>query len=151
MALALHAGQNRGDTVQHAADVHVDHPVPFVQLQRRQRGQGHHASVVHDDVHLPVDALGMLDEGVHVLGRGNVQRAIIRHAPLCPNILNQLFQPVGAARAGQHAVALGGQQPRRGFADAAAGAGNEHHFGVPGLHRHGNSPYLRAISRRRSA
>jgi hypothetical protein len=32
--LPLHVRERRGDAVQHALDVHVDHPVPLVDLER---------------------------------------------------------------------------------------------------------------------
>src|SRR6185295_9944393 len=39
------------DAVKHATDVHVDHPVPFVDLVFRKGGQRHDTGVVDDHVH----------------------------------------------------------------------------------------------------
>lgn len=46
------ARQRRGDPVEHAVDVDVDHPIPLFPLERGKRRQPHHASIV--DKHVDV-------------------------------------------------------------------------------------------------
>src|SRR5690606_3790848 len=49
-SLRLHVGQGGGDTVEHALDVDIDHPVPIRDLQAVERGMRHQAGIVDDDV-----------------------------------------------------------------------------------------------------
>ena len=48
--LLLHMVQRRGDTVQDALDVHVDHPVPFIDLESFEQRMRHEPGVVDHDV-----------------------------------------------------------------------------------------------------
>jgi hypothetical protein len=59
--LLLHVRQRRSDAVQHALDVDVDHPVPFVDLEAFERRLRHQAGVVDHDV----DAAVGLDRCIH--------------------------------------------------------------------------------------
>jgi hypothetical protein len=45
-----HARQDRGDAVEHAPDVHIDHPIPLVDLEFVQGRERHETRVVEDDV-----------------------------------------------------------------------------------------------------
>ena len=48
--LLLHDRQHRGHPVQEALDVHIDHPVPFFDLDRRHRRDRHDPGIVNDHV-----------------------------------------------------------------------------------------------------
>jgi hypothetical protein len=66
--LTLEVREHGGDAVQ-AADVHVDHPVPFVGQQGVQSGRRHHTGVVDDHV-----------DPAMPLGRGVGERRDLRAA-----------------------------------------------------------------------
>ena len=48
--LLLHDRQHRGHPEQEALDVYIDHPVPFFDLERCHRRDGHDPGVVNDHV-----------------------------------------------------------------------------------------------------
>jgi hypothetical protein len=56
--------QGGGDAIKHALDVHVDHPVPVVDLQPLDRRKRHEAGVVDDRVDASVRLHGALDEAL---------------------------------------------------------------------------------------
>jgi hypothetical protein len=62
--------------MQHAANVDVDHPVPFVDLERRERRQRHHASVVDEDVDAAELGLGEVNEDLNIIEVDNIERSI---------------------------------------------------------------------------
>ncbi len=128
-ALRLHRRQHGGDAVQHAADVDVDHAVPFVHPQRGHRGQRHHAGIVDDHVDASETFERMGGEGLDVRAARHVQRPGLGDAAARRDVGHDALEPVGAAGAQQHRGAAVREQPRRGFADAAAGAGDEDDFG----------------------
>ncbi|MNG30985.1 hypothetical protein D3C84_1167150 [compost metagenome] len=63
--------------MQYATDIHIDHPVPLVHLQRIELGKRHDPGVV--DQHIdPAELLqGEVDEGLGVFPAGHIQ------APAC--------------------------------------------------------------------
>ena len=65
--LRLHVRQRRGDAVQHALDVHIDHAVPVLHLAALQRRVRHQAGVVEDHVDAPVSLHGTIDEAPDLL------------------------------------------------------------------------------------
>src|SRR5690606_40971378 len=75
-ALALHARQHGGHAMQHAADVDVDHAVPFVDLQRGHGRQRHDPGVVDDDVDAAVELQREIGEGLHVGALCDVDGAV---------------------------------------------------------------------------
>src|SRR5690606_31393145 len=133
-ALALHQRQPGGDAVQHAADVHVDHPVPFVQLEGVQAGQRHHAGIVDDHVD-PAELLaGVVDEGLGALAAGDVQPAEQCRTARLVDLSGECLQTFHPSRTQYDLGALVRQQTRGGFADATAGTGYEDDFAADVRH-----------------
>ncbi len=83
-ALGPHYGKGGADAVEHTADVHVDHPVPFVDLVLGQGGQWHDTGVVDHDVHPAVGVCGVGDEALDVSGVGDIQPAKRRGSAAVP-------------------------------------------------------------------
>ncbi len=71
-ALALHHGQDCSNAPEHAFDVHINHPLPFILLARRHWGQGHDAGVVDKHVNASPGVYRRLNEGMHGLAIGDV-------------------------------------------------------------------------------
>jgi hypothetical protein len=135
--LVPHHGQGGGDAVEDAADVHVDHPVPLLDSQRRERRKRHHPGVVDDHVDPAPAFPGGGHEGPHVGGVGDVQAAERRVAAAAAaaaavrgDVLDELFQPVRAPRAKEQPVAVGGQAAGGGRPDAAARSGDQYDLRV---------------------
>ena len=74
-ALGPHHAKGGADAVKHTTDVHVDHPVPFVDLVFGQGGQRHDTGVVDHHVHPAVGVCGVVDEALDVSGVGDIQPA----------------------------------------------------------------------------
>ena len=60
--LRLHVGQGRGDAIQNALDVHVDHPVPVIDLKSLQGRDRHQAGIVEHHVDPPVRLHGTIHQ-----------------------------------------------------------------------------------------
>jgi hypothetical protein len=71
--LLLHIRQRRGNAVQHPLDVHVYHPVPFVDLEALERRLRHQPGVVDHDVDAPVCLHGRVDQSFDLLVVGDVR------------------------------------------------------------------------------
>ena len=125
VTLRLHPRQYGGDPVQHAADVDVDHPVPFVDLERRERRQRHHASVVDQDVDAAELELGEVHEGVNIIEVDNIERSIADEAAGALDLVRKAFQPVRPSSAKHDACAMLGEHSGGPFADTARSAGDE--------------------------
>ena len=109
-----------------ATDVHVDHPVPFVDLVFGQGGRGHDTGVVEHDVHPAVGVCGVGDEALDVSGVGDIQPAKRRGPAAGLDSPDQGFEPFGASGAEEESVTVVGEALGGGFADSAAGAGDQH-------------------------
>ncbi len=96
MPLCFHARQYGGDAVQHAANVDVEHLVPFRDFQRGEWRQGHDACVVDDHVDLAEFTLGEVGKCLHVGCIGDVQRAETHRAALRFDVCCQRLQTLGA-------------------------------------------------------
>ena len=72
--LLLHVRQRRGDAVEHALDVDVDHPVPVVDLEALERRLRHQPGVVDHHVDAPVRLHGRVDQPLHLVAVGDVRR-----------------------------------------------------------------------------
>ncbi len=128
--------------MQHAAHVHIQHLIPLVHFQRGQRRERHHARVINEGVDLAIFIQPGLHKRFHAVEFRYVQRRVIYLRAVKAQFLAQRRETVGAARANQQTVALGGQQARRRFADTAAGAGEQDNFAFFG-HRHGAYSFTR--------
>ena len=114
--------------MKHATDVHVDHLVPLVHLESRERRERHHAGVVHKDVDTPVSFTAKGDEFLSVFQAGDIKGLKMGNTTLLADLRDKLFQPVSAARAEHDASALAGEMAGGGFTDATAGSGNQNDF-----------------------
>ena len=119
-----HVGQDGGDAVEHASDVHVNHAVPLVNLEFVQGREWHYAGVVDDHIDLPEALQREIGEGLHVGEVGHVERAVFRCAAIGADLGGDLLEAVGAAGAEYDAGALAGEKAGGSLADAAAGAGD---------------------------
>jgi hypothetical protein len=66
--------QCRGNAVQHPLDVHVDHPVPFVDLEAFKWRLRHQPGVVDHHIDPPVCLHGCVDQSFDLLAVGDVRR-----------------------------------------------------------------------------
>ena len=115
---SMNVGQHGRDAVQDALDVHVDHLVPVVGLQRGERGVRHDAGVQEDDVDAAKCLLGEFHDVV-VLGRfGHVQLLVDGLAAVLLDLVGDLLQLVFAPRAEDDLGALAREQLRRRLADS---------------------------------
>src|SRR5690606_14794290 len=108
-------------------------------LQRRHRRQRHDAGVVDQYVDAAEALQRVFGEGLHAGAVGHVQFAGAGAAAGGGDRLGQPLQAVQAARAQHHARATRGEHARGGLADAAAGAGDQHHLAVDVVVHGGNS------------
>ncbi len=108
-SLRLHDGKRRTDAMQHTADVHIDHPIPFIDLVLGQRRQRHDARVVDHDVHAAVGVGGGGDEPPDVGGVGDIKPAKRRGAAGGLNPRDQRLQPFDAAGTEEESVTVVGQ------------------------------------------
>ena len=116
------------------ADIDVDHPVPLVDLERRQRGERHHAGVVDEDVDGAELRFGEVRKGRHVVEAGDVEGADTDLAAAALDVLRDALEPIGSARPQHHAGAVRRKDPRGPLADAARRPGDEHDLVVQGWH-----------------
>ena len=93
----------------------------LVQRTRLDGGGG----VVEGDVETPVQRHGTVDRGVDARRVGQVAQGVVRAAARRPDLVGHRLQLSFRAGGQQHLGALTGEQPGRGRADAAAGAGDE--------------------------
>ena len=122
--LGLEAGQGGGDAVQHAADVDVDHPVPFLDLHTVEARQRHQPGIADQHVDAAKFRFGCGNEGLDIGAVGDVERAEGDRAAGSIEFVGKRCQPVGAAGAQHQLRAACCQQPGRALANAAAGAGD---------------------------
>ena len=124
-ALPVHHRQDGADAVEHALDVDVDHPVPFVELERGHGRKRHDAGIVDHDVDPPPLGVGGLGEGMNLLPAGDVETPGDRFAPGRVDFAGERFEPIEAPGA-QHDFCAGtAELARDALADAAAGAGDQ--------------------------
>jgi hypothetical protein len=125
-ALAPEGGHRRGDAVQHAAQVDVDHRGPGVDVAVGQRADLADAGVADQDV----DAAELRDRARHQLVQVGAARDVgaAGDHPRAPvaQLAGDGVQPLGAPGAQGHDGAPFRQQPGGGLADAAARPGDGH-------------------------
>ena len=72
--LLLHMGQRRGDAVQHPLQVHIDHPIPLVDLKTLKKRLRHQPGIVDHHVDASVGLYGYLDQCFDLLTARHVRR-----------------------------------------------------------------------------
>ncbi len=126
--LLLHVRQRRGDAVEHALDVDVDHPVPFVDLEPFERRVRHQAGVVEHHVDAAVGLHGRVDQVLDLIAVGDVGGDGQGLAAAAVSSSASAWMR-SARRAPSTTVAPSrGEVARRGFAQPAAGAGDDDDF-----------------------
>ena len=121
-----HVRQRRGDAVEHALDVDVDHPVPFVDLEALERRVRHQPGVV-DASHrcgrrsatAASTSASTCSRSVTSVGKRQRLAACRRARAPAPRCDRRGARPAPAARL------LRRKQPRRRLAEAAARAGDD--------------------------
>ena len=69
-----HFRQDGSHAVQNPANVHVDHAVPFVELERIDARQGHKACIVDDHVHCTETGACGIRKAAHSVAVGHIDR-----------------------------------------------------------------------------
>ncbi len=114
--------QRRGDAVEHALDVDVDHLLPVFDTQVVKGGNGHDASVIDEHVELPVPLARQLDQSGLIIATSDVSRCVSCLTSGLHDPVGQRRKPVQPARTEDDSGALFGEQQRCCLADAAARA-----------------------------
>ena len=121
--LRLHVGRGGGDAVEHALDVDVDHPVPFVDLEAIHGRERHQAGVVDDHVDAPVGLHGTVHETPDLL--------VLRHVCLHGGVVAQRqlsgerLKPFKPPCPQHQPSPAPGEMTRGSLAQPAARAGND--------------------------
>jgi len=124
--------QRGGDAVQDTAQIDVDHLVPLLDAQLRQRGEGPHTCVVDEHVQPAEGVECRLDEAGRVLAPPHIGRYADGAAPACADVGGESPHALTAAGAEDDRRPALRQRERGGPAYAAAGAGDGDHL-VAGL------------------
>jgi hypothetical protein len=76
--------EHRGDAVQHALDVDIDHSLPLFNLKRGKRRQEHQSSIVDQNIGAsePIDR--RLDDLIHLLALRRIDLAVVCRTALSP-------------------------------------------------------------------
>src|SRR5215469_9489111 len=72
--LLFHVGQRRGDAVQNALDIDVDHQVPFVDFETFKQGLRHQPGVVDHHVDPPVGLHGGVYQSLDLVVLNDIRR-----------------------------------------------------------------------------
>lgn len=124
----LHMRQRRGDAVEHALDVDVDHAVPLVHLETFERGKRHQARIVQHDV----DAAEFAHRGVHQVANLLPVRDICLDRPglvaLCGEFVGQCIDAVTPPSTEHHGGTSLGEMACRSFSQSTARAGDDDDF-----------------------
>ncbi len=79
-------------------DVHVDHPVPFIDSQTLERRLRHQAGIVDHDVDTPVCLHRAVDELLHLLAVDDVGRDGERLSATAGEFVRQRLDAIGTPR-----------------------------------------------------
>src|SRR4029453_15010660 len=93
-----HDGQHRGDTVQQAFDIDVDHSIPFFDLEGRHGGDRHDSGIVNDDVDPVVLPKRALHQRLDLVTLGHVGLEAGGVAACLANVPDQGIDPIHAPR-----------------------------------------------------
>ena len=114
-------GQGGGYAVQHALDVHVDHPVPLVDLEQLERRKRHEARIIDDDVDAAMRIHSAIDQRLHLGAVGHV--GLSHGFPVDAEFVGQRHEPVQPPRAEHDFCASTGEMtPGLGAQPAARAA-----------------------------
>ncbi|MOA58839.1 hypothetical protein D3C78_1833200 [compost metagenome] len=70
----MHERQRCGNAVQDPANVHIDHPIPLIYLERFEFRKQHDAGIVDQHVDASVQFDSEVYKGLHVIQVGDIQR-----------------------------------------------------------------------------
>ncbi|EGE58966.1 hypothetical protein RHECNPAF_2530040 [Rhizobium etli CNPAF512] len=127
-SLRLHDRQGCRDAVEHTLDVDIDHPVPLLDLEGRERRERHDAGIVEDDVEPAEFRSGKTREGLDLGTVGDVKLPQTHRSAPGFDFAGEPLQAFGTPRADHDVGAGRSQHLCRSFADAAAGAGDGNDF-----------------------
>ena len=126
--LLLHIRQRRGDAVQHALDVDVDHPVPLVDLEPLERRLRHQPGIVDDHVDPPKAATAA---STNCLTWSRWVTSVVTAIALPPppwQLSCQCLEAIHPPRPEHDARALRREKPCRRRAQTRAGPGDDDHL-----------------------
>ena len=127
-------GQDGGDAVQDAFDIHVYHRVPVGGLQRGERRVRHESGVQEDGVDFAEGAFGERHQRGAVFGAGDVGHAVHGFAAACFDVRGDGFEFVFTACAEDEFCAFSGEFEGGRLADAGGSAGDDDDFVGDVLH-----------------
>src|SRR2546423_918710 len=145
--LLLHIRQRRGDAVQHALDVYVDRPVPFIDPEALEWRLRHQPGVVDHDVDTPVCLHGGVDQSLNLVALGDVCRYGECLAATAGQLVGQGLDAIGAPRTQHNACALRGEKPGGRLAQPAARARDDDDFSCDVLAHEAATPFYRCHQR----
>jgi hypothetical protein len=123
--LPLHVRQRRGDTIQHALDVHVDGAVPVVHRKALERRERHEPSVVEQHVDASIRLHGRVYQSLDLLAVCDVRGSGQRLAAFGGQVPSQRLDALDAPGSEYDGCPLGAQVPSGRFAQPAARAGDD--------------------------
>ena len=118
--------QGRGDAVEHALDVDVDHAVPVFHLAALERRVRHEARVIKDDVDAAVLLDCSVNEAAHLRHVGNIRADGSARGQR--KLFGQLLNSLDPSCAQHQLRTEPGEAACRRFAQTAARASNDDHF-----------------------
>ncbi|MDQ1079615.1 hypothetical protein QE401_002141 [Pseudoroseomonas cervicalis] len=124
-ALPPEARQHRGDAMQRAAEIDVDHRVPIRDPERVEARDRADAGIVHQHIHPAETRHRQRDQRLQLGQAGDIGRPPGGAAARGRDLFRQRRQRRLAPPAQHQGAALRGQQQRAGPADAAARAGDD--------------------------
>src|SRR3977135_17274 len=86
-SLLFHDWQCGCDPMQHTADIHVNHAVPFVYLKFFKSRKRHHSGVIHDYVDSAISFQTELGKSLYILKRCDVQSPVFSSSAITSNRL----------------------------------------------------------------
>jgi hypothetical protein len=115
--LLLHDRQRRVRAVQEPEQVHVDHPLPVLELGTEKRAEQHDARVVEQYVDRPELVLRSANQRSGGAGIRHVRRYGNRLSTRRRDFVRKLPDPVIAPRSQRNGIALARKRLRRRLAD----------------------------------
>ncbi|MNE05542.1 hypothetical protein D3C80_981100 [compost metagenome] len=126
--LFLHQRQAGRDTVQHSANIDVDHLVPLGNFQRLEFRQRHHTGIVDDHIDPAMQLQRKVHKPLHVVSAGDIQCLEVRDSTARVDLATEYFEALGTTRPEHDMRPLAGQQARCRLAYATARARDQNDF-----------------------
>jgi hypothetical protein len=125
--LLLHIRERRGDAAQHALDVHIDHPVPFDDLEALEQRLWHQPRIVDHDVDTTVRLHGRVHQFLNLVAPVT---SVVTASDLPPqrSARSPGLDAIDPPRTQHHACALHGEMPGGRLAQPAARARDDDDF-----------------------